>query len=348
MHVHNDCDIAGICPNGRRFAARVRALGGSVEDVIIDSSGLRVPSCDDSCGTDEMADGQIGTVESFRGLARHMRWPTQWNQLMLNFLRRHPLGIANDQAKREPGATLSLRQNSSLRLWLVNRRPECALWRGHLGGANQGRRHQDCEGGVKRGEYPRWCVVEDQAVRPVTDEVTRVARLSCSRTQPVLERGQRTHHTENRFEANQCNRHKVREAKQNPLTHSHSSTTPIRICGQAENDKHDISRMDNYNRRRRARAISTMISSSHRRSVGEGWTDRSASSMRAEAYLQSGAWLDHGHAGAISSIQLALTVIGQRSFAFRRRHRVVGFSFAGPARPRCTSQECPARSRRGP
>src|SRR5208282_3703244 len=112
MHVHNDCDIGGICPNGRRFAARVRALGGSVEDVIIDSSGLRVPSCDDSCGTDEMADGQIGTVASFRGLARHMRWPAQWNEWMLNFLRRHPLGIANDQAKREPGATLSLRQNS--------------------------------------------------------------------------------------------------------------------------------------------------------------------------------------------------------------------------------------------
>jgi len=91
MHVHNDCDIGGICPNGSRFAARVRALGGSVEDVIIDSSGVRVPSCDDSCGTDEMANGQIGTVASFRGLARHMRWPAQWNERMLNFLREHPL-----------------------------------------------------------------------------------------------------------------------------------------------------------------------------------------------------------------------------------------------------------------
>jgi len=91
MHVHNDCDIGGICPNGSRFAARVRALGGSVEDVIIDSSGVRVPSCDDSCGTDEMANGQIGTVASFRGLARHMRWPAQWNERMLTFLREHPL-----------------------------------------------------------------------------------------------------------------------------------------------------------------------------------------------------------------------------------------------------------------
>ena len=39
MHVHNDCDIGGICPNGSRFAARVRALGGSIEDVIVDSVG---------------------------------------------------------------------------------------------------------------------------------------------------------------------------------------------------------------------------------------------------------------------------------------------------------------------
>jgi predicted esterase len=100
MHVRNNCDIGGICPNGSRFAARVRALGGNVEDVIIDSSGLRVPACDDSCGTDEMADGQIGTVAALRGMARHMRWPAQWNERMLNFLRRHPLDKANDQAKR--------------------------------------------------------------------------------------------------------------------------------------------------------------------------------------------------------------------------------------------------------
>jgi len=42
MHVWNDCDIGGICPNGSRFAARVRSLGGTIDDVIIDSSGLRV------------------------------------------------------------------------------------------------------------------------------------------------------------------------------------------------------------------------------------------------------------------------------------------------------------------
>ena len=91
MHVRNDCDIGGICPNGTRFAARVRALGGNVEDVIIDSSETRVSSCDNSCGTDEMANGKIGTVASYRGLAHHMRWPTKWNNQMLTFLRDHPL-----------------------------------------------------------------------------------------------------------------------------------------------------------------------------------------------------------------------------------------------------------------
>ena len=112
MHVHNECDIGGICPNGSRFAARVRALGGSIDDVIIDSSGLPVPFCDDSCGTDEMANGKIGAVASFRGLARHMRWPASWNERMLNFLREHPLGIADNQSRREPETTLSLPRKS--------------------------------------------------------------------------------------------------------------------------------------------------------------------------------------------------------------------------------------------
>jgi predicted esterase len=102
LHVRNDCDIGGICPNGGRFAARVRALGGSIEDVIIDSSGRRAPSCDKTCGTDEMAVGQIGTLASLRGLARHMRWPADWNERMLNFLRRHPLRAENDVVDARP------------------------------------------------------------------------------------------------------------------------------------------------------------------------------------------------------------------------------------------------------
>jgi predicted esterase len=112
MHVRNDCDIGGICPNGSRFAARVRALGGSIEDVIIDSSGRRVTSCDNSCGTNEMAVGQIGTLAGLRGLTRHMRWPAQWNGQMLNFLRRHPFAIAADRAKVRGGGSTRFAPNS--------------------------------------------------------------------------------------------------------------------------------------------------------------------------------------------------------------------------------------------
>jgi predicted esterase len=112
MHVRNDCDIEGICPNGSRFATRVRALGGSIDDVITDSRGLRVASCDDSCGTDEMAGGEIGTVAGLRGMARHSRWPDQWNELMLNFLRLHPLGAANDPVEEEHANPFSPWQNS--------------------------------------------------------------------------------------------------------------------------------------------------------------------------------------------------------------------------------------------
>jgi predicted esterase len=112
MHVRNDCDIGGICPNGNRFAARLRALGGNIEDVIIDSSGQRVLSCDRACGTNEMAVGQIGTLPSLRGLARHTRWPADWNERMLNFLKRHPLRAVNDPVKLREDALVPYPEDS--------------------------------------------------------------------------------------------------------------------------------------------------------------------------------------------------------------------------------------------
>jgi hypothetical protein len=67
----------------------MRALGNSLYDVILDPSGRRVTSCDDTCGTDEMADGQIRCSASFRGLVNHMSWPSDWNDRMLNFVKQH-------------------------------------------------------------------------------------------------------------------------------------------------------------------------------------------------------------------------------------------------------------------
>ena len=89
MHLRNDCDIGGICPNGSRFADRIRAMGGNIDDVIIGSSGARMTSCDESCGTDVMGDGQIEKVGAVRGLVHHVRWPKDWNDRMLDFLMQH-------------------------------------------------------------------------------------------------------------------------------------------------------------------------------------------------------------------------------------------------------------------
>ena len=100
MHVRNACDIGGICPNARMFAARVRMIGGSIDDVVLDSSGAQVPSCDQTCGTDEMATSDIGNLAGLRGLLHHMRWPKAWNDKMLAFLRQHPL-------KAEPNLSFS-------------------------------------------------------------------------------------------------------------------------------------------------------------------------------------------------------------------------------------------------
>jgi len=94
MHVRNDCDIGGICPNGNRFTERIVAMGGRIEDVVIDPSGDRVTSCNATCGTDVMGDGQIEKIGALRGLAHHVRWPTEWNDRMLSFLRQHSTDTA--------------------------------------------------------------------------------------------------------------------------------------------------------------------------------------------------------------------------------------------------------------
>ena len=95
MHVRNDCDIGGICPNGNRFAERIRAMGGNIDDVILDSSGTRVTSCDQGCGADVMGDGQIAKTAELRGLVHHLRWPSQWNDKMLDFLEQHSIAPAS-------------------------------------------------------------------------------------------------------------------------------------------------------------------------------------------------------------------------------------------------------------
>lgn len=87
--VHNACDIAGLCPNALRLESRLRALGGTVTDVIIDANQNQVRACDSSCGTD--ANGDLHNFgASTRGGAHHLRWPSEWTARLLEFFRQHP------------------------------------------------------------------------------------------------------------------------------------------------------------------------------------------------------------------------------------------------------------------
>ncbi|HEY2388526.1 MAG TPA: PHB depolymerase family esterase [Candidatus Binatia bacterium] len=91
LHVHNACDIAGICPNGERLLGDLLAIHARVTDIIIDDSQQKVTMCNAQCGTNpdgdlSPADNPLGFTE---GSANHVRWPTEWTASMLAFFRAH-------------------------------------------------------------------------------------------------------------------------------------------------------------------------------------------------------------------------------------------------------------------
>ncbi len=96
MHIHNACDIGGICPNGEQLATELNAAGVFVDDVILDNHHRRVYSCTDSCGTDPRAPQKstASTTGSLIGLGNHTRWPKEWTATMLEFFQKHPLKSA--------------------------------------------------------------------------------------------------------------------------------------------------------------------------------------------------------------------------------------------------------------
>jgi dienelactone hydrolase len=88
--VHNNCDIAGICPNALFLEGQLRGLGGRVSDTIIDHDQNEVAACDPGCGTSR--DGDLFNFNATtRGAFNHLRWPDHWTDAMLDFFRRHPL-----------------------------------------------------------------------------------------------------------------------------------------------------------------------------------------------------------------------------------------------------------------
>ncbi len=104
MHLHNACDVAGICPNGEKLAADLRAAGVRVRDVIIDASGRRVSTCAASCGANPGAGLSIlrNPLGYFLGLRHHGRWPEGRNRYLLDFMRRNSLNVRPQRLTASP------------------------------------------------------------------------------------------------------------------------------------------------------------------------------------------------------------------------------------------------------
>jgi hypothetical protein len=93
MHLHNSCDIAGICPNGELLAKQLEMASVSVRDTIINFTGEQVNQCMLSCGADSSANGAPGTdpLGYSLGFMEHARWPKKWTPVMVDFMRGHAL-----------------------------------------------------------------------------------------------------------------------------------------------------------------------------------------------------------------------------------------------------------------
>jgi len=93
MHVHNNCDIVGLCPNSEQLNGELTAIGVSVEDSILDSFGGQVNSCMNACGVN--SNGDVSPLSNplgwSLGVANHSRWPLSWTSTMLEFLRGNSL-----------------------------------------------------------------------------------------------------------------------------------------------------------------------------------------------------------------------------------------------------------------
>jgi len=93
LHIHNNCDVAGICPNGELLASQLTHAGVSVSDTIVDALGSHVRGCMRACGTDCRGDPDpvSNPLGWTLGLGNHSRWPLSWTSTMLEFFRDHPL-----------------------------------------------------------------------------------------------------------------------------------------------------------------------------------------------------------------------------------------------------------------
>jgi predicted esterase len=99
FHVHNSCDVAGLCPNGLRMESRLTAAGVPFKGLIIDDLKRPTEACEAICGTDPNATpagltdptGYLTNLPGYTlGTMNHLTWPYSYTDQMFEFLRTHP------------------------------------------------------------------------------------------------------------------------------------------------------------------------------------------------------------------------------------------------------------------
>ena len=90
LHIHNNCDLVGLCPNSLLLTGQLNAAGIPVSDLILDFFGSQVSECMQACGTNPRGDAsnELGWT---LGATNHSVWPYRWTRTMLEFFRDHPL-----------------------------------------------------------------------------------------------------------------------------------------------------------------------------------------------------------------------------------------------------------------
>lgn len=102
LHIHNDCDIAGICPGGEALARVLVNSGAEFNDQLVDgalqpageclSQDLVVErGCDRNPFYSPTEGGSAGIgLDVTAGTVNHTRWPHTWTPHLLHFFQLHP------------------------------------------------------------------------------------------------------------------------------------------------------------------------------------------------------------------------------------------------------------------
>jgi hypothetical protein len=92
MHVHNSCDVAGLCPNAELLSRQARQAGAAVQDVMLTWLGDEADACTDACGAASAGDPNVfrNPLGWTIGLWNHMIWPWRRTSAMIDFLGGHP------------------------------------------------------------------------------------------------------------------------------------------------------------------------------------------------------------------------------------------------------------------